>query len=54
MRMKTVDNSAEYYRLREEQEREAAASAPSAGIAEIHLKLATKYRELAAKAEQQP
>jgi len=50
--MQTMDNSPVYYRVREEQEREAALRASDDGIRQIHLAMADKYRELAKGAEQ--
>ena len=45
--MPMVEESLEYLKMREGQEREAAARAPTAEITQIHLDLAGKYRQLA-------
>ena len=47
----TVDDSPEYYRMRETKEREAAANAANDGVREIHLAMADKYKALAEEAE---
>lgn len=52
--MNTVDDSPEYYRLRESQERDAAELAANDDTRQIHLVLADKYRQLAKDAEAQP
>ena len=49
--MQMVDDSPEYYRLRESEERMMAETAKSGDVRAIHLTLADKYRELAEKAE---
>ena len=49
--MRILDDSSEYYRMRELQERDAAARAPNDAIAEIHLTLDREYRKLAEEAE---
>ena len=49
--MRGVDDSPDYYRMLEAQEREAADRAPMESVRKIHLALAAKYQELAAKAE---
>lgn len=51
--MTTVDDSPEYYRLRETQERDASERAASDDTRQIHLAMADKYRELAKEAERQ-
>ena len=49
--MKSVDDSAEYYRLRETQERDAADKAATDAVRQIHTALADKYKELAENAK---
>lgn len=49
--MNTIDNSAEYFRMREAQERAMAERAASEEIRSIHLTLADRYRELADEAD---
>jgi hypothetical protein len=49
--MKTVDNSPEYFRMRETQEREMADKAPTEEGRAVHLALAERYRDLAEDAE---
>ena len=49
--MNTVDDSAEYFRMREAQERDMAERATSDEVRSIHLSLADRYRELADEAE---
>lgn len=39
-------NSIDYYRLREQRERDLASNAVSPGIAAIHLDMATRYAQL--------
>ena len=43
----------EYYLARAAEEREAAASAPNAGIARVHEELATMYDRMAKEAERE-
>lgn len=49
--MSMVDDSAEYFRMREAQERAMAERAASDEIREIHFALAERYRELADEAD---
>ena len=49
--MNAADTSAEYFRMREEQERGMAERAASGKVKEIHLALADRYRELADEAD---
>lgn len=49
--MRSLDDSPEYYRLRETHEREAAEKAANDAIRNIHLAMAAKYQKLAAKVE---
>ena len=48
--MNAVNETPEYYRMRETQERDLAHSAATRAISKIHLELADKYRELARQA----
>jgi hypothetical protein len=43
----------EYYLARAAEERDAAASAPNAGIARVHEELATMYDRMAKEAERE-
>ena len=43
----------DYYRSRAAEERDAAASAPNAGIARVHEELATMYDRMAKEAERE-
>ena len=45
--MKPFDHPHGYYRKREQQEREMAASAKDEAAKQIHLNLAERYRQLA-------
>ena len=44
----------EYYRSRAREERDAAASAPTAAIARTHADLAAMYDRMAREAEREP
>lgn len=50
--METTDDTAEYYRMRESQERSMALKARNEEVRSIHLALADKYRERADLAEE--
>lgn len=45
--MQNLNDSPEYYRMREAHERQMAERAPTPEVRDIHLKLAEKYAELA-------
>lgn len=47
-------SSPEFYHRRAEQERELAEAAGAPAVADIHLRMAEKYRSLAAQAEIAP
>lgn len=51
--MNTSDNSPEYYRMRETQEREMADKAANEEARAVHQALADRYREMAEEAEAQ-
>ena len=51
--MNTSDNSPEYYRMRETQEREMADKAINEEARAVHQALADRYREMAEEAEAQ-
>ena len=50
--MHSIDDSPEYYRKREAEERAAAAEAADEATRQIHLTLADEYRSRAEDAEQ--